>query len=64
MRLTPLSLFGPLGAVERRKVPWSDKETVILLELWGDHHVRESANTTMHHGTSVGATEPYCSPVE
>lgn len=29
-----------IGAVEdRKKVPWSDKETIILLEIWGDTQV-------------------------
>lgn len=29
-----------VGAVEdRKKVPWSDKETIILLEIWGDTQV-------------------------
>lgn len=28
------------GALEdRKKVPWSDKETIILLEIWGDTQV-------------------------
>ncbi|XP_056444798.1 uncharacterized protein zgc:113263 isoform X1 [Gadus chalcogrammus] len=39
-----------MGAVERRKVPWSDKETVILLELWGDHHVQYSLRRSPHNG--------------
>ncbi|TNM91308.1 hypothetical protein fugu_019688 [Takifugu bimaculatus] len=40
-----LSSFTPqdgesVGAVEdRKKVPWSDKETIILLEIWGDTQV-------------------------
>lgn len=25
---------------DRRKVPWSDKETIILLEIWGDPQVK------------------------
>lgn len=27
---------------DRRKVPWSDKETVILLEIWGDSQVADN----------------------
>lgn len=27
---------------DRRKVPWSDKETIILLEIWGDPQVRHN----------------------
>lgn len=27
---------------DRRKVPWSDKETVILLEIWGDPQVKHN----------------------
>ncbi|KAJ3612496.1 hypothetical protein NHX12_020771 [Muraenolepis orangiensis] len=38
------------GAVERRKVPWSDKETVILLELWGDHQGQHSSRRGPHNG--------------
>ena len=30
---------------DRKKVPWSDKETVILLEIWGDPQVED--NITM-----------------
>lgn len=25
---------------DRKKVPWSDKETIILLEAWGDQQVK------------------------
>lgn len=31
---------------DRRKVPWSDKETIILLEIWGDPQVKH--NVTIH----------------
>lgn len=35
-----LSLEPAVGIQEdRKKVPWSDKETIILLELWGDPQV-------------------------
>ncbi|KAG7262812.1 hypothetical protein CRUP_021174, partial [Coryphaenoides rupestris] len=37
-------------AVERRKVPWSDKETVILLELWGDHQEQHRSRRGPHNG--------------
>lgn len=25
---------------DKKKVPWSDKETIILLEIWGDEQVK------------------------
>ncbi|XP_053719312.1 uncharacterized protein zgc:113263 isoform X3 [Synchiropus splendidus] len=31
---------------ERRKVPWSDRETVILLEVWGDAQEKQSSGRT------------------
>ncbi|XP_037317790.2 uncharacterized protein zgc:113263 isoform X1 [Pungitius pungitius] len=35
---------------ERKKVPWSDKETIILLEIWGDPQVQQSMRRTPHNG--------------
>ncbi|XP_037616507.1 uncharacterized protein zgc:113263 isoform X1 [Sebastes umbrosus] len=35
---------------DRRKVPWSDKETVILLEIWGDSQVQRSMKRYPHNG--------------
>lgn len=29
---------------DRKKVPWSDKETIILLEIWGDQQVKGDAH--------------------
>ncbi|XP_078137669.1 uncharacterized protein LOC144537707 isoform X1 [Sander vitreus] len=35
---------------DRRKVPWSDKETIILLEIWGDPQVQQSMRRYPHNG--------------
>ncbi|XP_059181672.1 uncharacterized protein zgc:113263 isoform X2 [Centropristis striata] len=35
---------------DRRKVPWSDKETIILLEIWGDPQVQQSMKRYPHNG--------------
>ncbi|TNN46064.1 Zinc finger and SCAN domain-containing protein 29 [Liparis tanakae] len=35
---------------DRRKVPWSDKETIILLEIWGDPQVQQSMRRIPHNG--------------
>ncbi|KAF6735239.1 Zinc finger and SCAN domain-containing protein 29 [Oryzias melastigma] len=35
---------------ERRKVPWSDKETIILLEIWGDPQVQQCLGRYPHNG--------------
>ncbi|XP_005451753.1 uncharacterized protein zgc:113263 isoform X1 [Oreochromis niloticus] len=35
---------------DRRKVPWSDKETVILLEIWGDPQVQQCLRRYPHNG--------------
>ncbi|XP_074554138.1 uncharacterized protein LOC141810457 isoform X2 [Halichoeres trimaculatus] len=35
---------------DRKKVPWSDKETIILLELWGDQQVQKSMRRYPHNG--------------
>ncbi|XP_071358596.1 uncharacterized protein [Trachinotus anak] len=35
---------------DRKKVPWSDKETVILLEIWGDPQVQQSLRRYPHNG--------------
>nr|XP_033470495.1 uncharacterized protein zgc:113263 isoform X3 [Epinephelus lanceolatus] len=35
---------------ESRKVPWSDKETIILLEIWGDPQVQQSMRRYPHNG--------------
>ncbi|XP_054480641.1 uncharacterized protein zgc:113263 [Anoplopoma fimbria] len=35
---------------DRRKVPWSDKETIILLEIWGDSQVQQSMRRYPHNG--------------
>ncbi|XP_047191851.1 uncharacterized protein zgc:113263 isoform X3 [Scophthalmus maximus] len=35
---------------DRKKVPWSDKETVILLEIWGDAQVQQSLRRYPHNG--------------
>ncbi|KAK9525675.1 hypothetical protein VZT92_016360 [Zoarces viviparus] len=35
---------------DRKKVPWSDKETVILLEIWGDPQVQQSMRRYPHNG--------------
>lgn len=43
---------------DRKKVPWSDKETIILLEIWGDPQVKD--NTIMeilHFNYSVNFPE-------
>ncbi|XP_018542489.1 uncharacterized protein zgc:113263 isoform X2 [Lates calcarifer] len=34
---------------DRKKVPWSDKETVILLELWGDAQVQQGLRRFPHN---------------
>ncbi|XP_076009484.1 uncharacterized protein LOC143002949 isoform X1 [Genypterus blacodes] len=40
-----------LGVQEdRKKVPWSDKETIILLEIWGDHQVQRNLSRRPHNG--------------
>ncbi|XP_041636198.1 uncharacterized protein zgc:113263 isoform X2 [Cheilinus undulatus] len=38
------------GQEDRKKVPWSDKETIILLELWGDQQVQQSIRRYPHNG--------------
>ncbi|XP_073336441.1 uncharacterized protein [Pagrus major] len=35
---------------ERKKVPWSDKETIILLEIWGDPQVQHGMRRYPHNG--------------
>nr|XP_046235057.1 uncharacterized protein zgc:113263 isoform X4 [Scatophagus argus] len=35
---------------DRKKVPWSDKETIILLEIWGDPQVQQSIRRYPHNG--------------
>nr|XP_043878147.1 uncharacterized protein zgc:113263 isoform X2 [Solea senegalensis] len=35
---------------DRKKVPWSDKETIILLELWGDPQVQKNLKRYPHVG--------------
>ncbi|KAM3588282.1 uncharacterized protein V6R79_025364 [Siganus canaliculatus] len=35
---------------ERKKVPWSDKETIILLEIWGDPQVQNGMRRYPHNG--------------
>ncbi|XP_039998707.1 uncharacterized protein zgc:113263 isoform X1 [Xiphias gladius] len=35
---------------DRKKVPWSDKETIILLEIWGDPQVQQSLKRYPHNG--------------
>ncbi|XP_029019444.1 uncharacterized protein zgc:113263 [Betta splendens] len=35
---------------DRKKVPWSDKETIILLELWGDTQVQQNLRRYPHNG--------------
>ncbi|XP_056223663.1 uncharacterized protein zgc:113263 isoform X1 [Seriola aureovittata] len=35
---------------DRKKVPWSDKETIILLEIWGDVQVQQSLRRYPHNG--------------
>ncbi|XP_028306642.1 uncharacterized protein LOC114465680 [Gouania willdenowi] len=35
---------------DRRKFPWSDKETIILLELWGDPQVQQCLRLYPHNG--------------
>lgn len=35
---------------DRKKVPWSDKETIILLEIWGDPQVQLSMKRYPHNG--------------
>lgn len=45
--LYPVLIFVSSDSVvgiqeDRKKVPWSDKETVILLEIWGDTQVEDS----------------------
>lgn len=39
LRVPPESVAGAVE--DRKKVPWSDKETVILLEIWGDTQVND-----------------------
>ncbi|XP_045062838.1 uncharacterized protein LOC121580031 isoform X1 [Coregonus clupeaformis] len=35
---------------DRKKVPWADGETVILLELWGDDTVQQNLKRCPHNG--------------
>ncbi|XP_069556074.1 uncharacterized protein [Brachyistius frenatus] len=35
---------------DRKKVPWSDKETIILLELWGDTQIQQCLRRYPHNG--------------
>ncbi|XP_056133157.1 uncharacterized protein zgc:113263 [Lampris incognitus] len=35
---------------EKKKVPWSDRETLILLELWGDYQVQKNLRRCPHNG--------------
>ncbi|XP_023121890.1 uncharacterized protein zgc:113263 [Amphiprion ocellaris] len=35
---------------DRKKVPWSDKETIILLESWGDPQVQQCLRRYPHNG--------------
>lgn len=39
-------LPDPVAGIQedRKKVPWSDKETIILLEIWGDQQVKGDAH--------------------
>ncbi|XP_068449254.1 uncharacterized protein [Clinocottus analis] len=50
----PFSLQDMESAVgvqeDRKKVPWSDKETIILLEIWGDPQVQQSMRRNPHNG--------------
>ncbi|XP_030005672.1 uncharacterized protein LOC115429965 isoform X2 [Sphaeramia orbicularis] len=39
-----------VGPEDRKKVPWSDKETIILLEIWGDPKVQQSLKLKSHNG--------------
>ncbi|XP_016889666.1 uncharacterized protein LOC103382810 isoform X3 [Cynoglossus semilaevis] len=35
---------------DKKKVPWSDKETIILLEIWGDEQVQQTLKRYPHNG--------------
>ncbi|MEQ2161471.1 hypothetical protein GOODEAATRI_009943, partial [Goodea atripinnis] len=35
---------------DRKKVPWSDKETIILLEVWGDPQMQQCLRRYPHNG--------------
>ncbi|TRY58896.1 hypothetical protein DNTS_003106 [Danionella cerebrum] len=35
---------------DRKKVAWSDTETLILLQLWGDQHVQQNLKRCPHNG--------------
>lgn len=39
-----------VGPEDRKKVPWSEKETILLLEIWGDPQVQQSLKCTPHNG--------------
>ncbi|KAI4802701.1 hypothetical protein KUCAC02_006280 [Chaenocephalus aceratus] len=56
----PFKFYSELGRIldiesavgvqeDRRKVPWSDKETIILLEIWGDPQVQQSMRRYPHN---------------
>ncbi|XP_068163009.1 uncharacterized protein zgc:113263 isoform X2 [Antennarius striatus] len=46
-----LDIESAVGVQEdRKKVPWSDKETIILLEIWGDPQVQQSIRRYPHNG--------------
>ncbi|XP_027128087.1 uncharacterized protein zgc:113263 isoform X1 [Larimichthys crocea] len=48
---TQQEIESALGIQEdRKKVPWSDKETIILLEIWGDPQVQQSMRRYPHNG--------------
>ena len=34
---------------DRKKIPWVDGETVILLELWGDDTVQQNLKRCLHN---------------
>ncbi|XP_036004846.1 uncharacterized protein zgc:113263 isoform X1 [Fundulus heteroclitus] len=45
------SIESAVGVQEdRKKVPWSDKETIILLEVWGDPQMQHGLRRYPHNG--------------
>lgn len=59
-RLLFVCLEAAVGVQEdRKKVPWSDKETIILLEVWGDPQVEHSVIMKgLHYEASLPVTNP------
>uniref|UniRef100_A0A3B5MFW6 Myb-like domain-containing protein n=1 Tax=Xiphophorus couchianus TaxID=32473 RepID=A0A3B5MFW6_9TELE len=50
MQLDDMSMKDDDVQEDRKKVPWSDKETIILLEVWGDPQMQQCLRRYPHNG--------------